>query len=353
MRVENNNAGSSRGEVETRRRTVESQLLDKDIALYDLTGDWTFAAQCVSSHQHHNPAAAAAGRSNNTSPVSGEKDDAVVGGTSAAAAAAPPSPLKIEQRQDNCTTKSDANNEQTSVARQRRSTNAVYISSRAPFLPTIEWQEKITVDSPRHPLHRVYTEAHALDHIRNAEHNTNSNSTGSRKYFSRKQDDGSASSRGRSVRHVKPSEMEACKEELIVSSQDLVYKTYCRVIDQASSAEPDAAPVFDIPEVISGTLIQDQIVSLAHVLGGEWEPDEAAVMSFPVSSIGRGRRRDRPAAQVFADVRMFFDGLFAAEGPALLDRYRDFIDLKQEERERAQAARQHHEEEFDGADAPQ
>jgi hypothetical protein len=354
MRVENNNAGSSRGEVETRRRNVESQLLDKDIALYDLTGDWTFAAQCVSSHQHHNTGV---NRSANNSPTSGKDSPREKSsGTTT-------SPLKIEQRRESAAAKTDGGSSAAAAddvsPRHRRSSNAVYISSRAPFLPTIDRQEKITVDSPRHPLHQVYADAHAHDSQSNTEHNTSTSANSSRKYFARRQLEEANAKVSRSARLVKPTELQLCKEELCVSSQDLVYKTYCRVIDQASAAEPESGAVFELPDVVLGTLTHDQIASLATTLGATWEPDEGTLVAFATSTIGRGRRRDRPAAQVFDDVRAFYDTLFAAEGPVLLDRYREYLELREIERaktEREPLVRPQHqvseEEEFENTDVP-
>lgn len=365
MRVENSNAGSSRGEVETRRRVVQSQLLDKDIALYDLTGDWTFAAQCVSSHQHHTTTSSRSGSPTSTSPT---------GSPSQADKEKPSSPLKLEPRRESiATSKSDQGgasvieDDATAAAQQsqqqqqhhRRSVHALYISSRAPFLPTVDRQEKITVQSPRHPLHHIYAVAHANDAQSHAEHNTSASANSSRKYFARRQQEDANLKISRSLRVTKPTELQACKEDLVVSSHDLVYKTYCRVIDHSTTAEAENSAIFDLPDVVLACLTHDQIASLATTLGAVWEPDEGTLVSFPVSHIGRGRRRDRPAAQVFDDVKAFYENLFATDGVVILDRYREHLELKamdrakveqEEHQRRSQVAAES--EEFENDDIP-
>ena len=348
MRVENSNAGTSRGEVESRRKTVESQLLDKDIALYDLTGDWTFAAQCVSSHQHHNTNN---NRSGNTSPTGKSHED--LHQTT--------SPMKIEQRRESTgvgSTAADAVSADAATTtgespRHRRSTahhDAIYISSRAPFLPTIDRQEKITVDSPRHPLHQVYAEAHAGDAHNSTDGNASSGSNSSRKYFARRLLEDATAKASRSTRLVKSSELELCREDLCVCAHDLVYKTYCRVIDQSTNAEAETGAVLEIPDVLQGTLTHDQIASLAGTLGATWDADEGTLIELPAKTIGRGRRRDRPAAQVYDDVRQFFANLFASEGPAVLQRYREYFVLKEQERSRALREATYHNDHHDVGD---
>ena len=319
IRVENSNAGTSRGEVETRRRVVQSQLLDKDIALYDLTGDWTFAGQCVSSHRHHSIQSRSGSPSSptniNTNSPQRDKEEQ------------PPSPLKVEPRRESCS-KSVAEEDAAAASATRRSTEALYMSSRAPFLPTIDRQEKVTVQSPRHPLHHIYVKAHAHEGKSHTEHNTSASANSSRTYFARRQQEDA--NLKMSQRVAKPTELQACKDDLVVASHDLVYQSYCRVIDHCSSTVAEKGAIFDLPDVVLGCLTNDQIASLAVTLGAVWEPedDQGMLVSFPVSHIGRGRRKDRPAAQVFDDVNAFYDGLFTNYGLGILDKYQQYLERK-------------------------
>jgi hypothetical protein len=391
MRVENVNGGTSRDELAKARQKMHKQLVDKDIDLYNLTGDWAFASQCAQKFDHdaflddrrNNSPSSRAVSPRRSAPI------AITGPDSTSRIPQPP-PSSSENNargsvefltpaefvRDNATPSAPryrgrAATDTYSSTTSEKSSQRMYISPRAPFLPTVDRQTNSDVQSPRHPLHHAY----ALTH-----ENPDGSSFGTGGGFGGKAGNvrtqrtlhaanGDASGTPRSKQYtvkLRKTEQERIHDELNSQAQDLLYDTYSTTMDGGapSSQQQQLQQMMQqhkivFPSDIMTCLSASEIAELARVLHVTVDPeaelallnksaeppggsddyynvdngaaavaheqrnvraDDGKVDTFivPMGALGRGRRLDRPVAQLSQDVKGFFDQLFA--DPATADR---------------------------------
>lgn len=376
MRVENVNGGTSRDELQQARQKMHRQLVDRDVDLYNLTGDWAFASQCAQKFDHDahrdDPRRRSSPHGRSTSattsprrigngripqpPAQTTTNAADVnpraGGIEFLSPAefhheGPPTPLVPHYRG-----RGDTTSVATSEHRQRA---VLYISPRAPFLPTVDRQSNMDVQSPRHPLHSAYALTH--DGVEGGSSSKGSSQLPTGNVRTQ------GSHGGRSLNSVttprskqytvklRKTEQERIHDELNAQAQDLLYDTYSTAMDgrvgtatqqQQALFQQESKVVF--PPDIMKCLTAAEISELAKVLHVTADPelelralngtattaeddshsqprassDDGAnkvdTYLVPIGALGRGRRLDRPVAQLSQDLKGFFDQLFADPG---------------------------------------
>lgn len=373
MRVENVNGGSSREEIQQARRNMQKQLVERDVDLYNLTGDWAFASQCA---QKFDTDSASAGASTSPRRGTGPKAAAIAApaANESARATAPhyiPQPPPSSSlhgaaivgfddamstttsmpRYRGLTTTGSVS--QRSEAASQRDNLRMYVSPRAPFLPTYGRQHVTPIESESHPLHNAYVNTHASGEGSGDSAHGGGGVTGAAGHAPSGQRNRSQSSAVASTakpRHtvrIRKTEPERVLEALNSLAQDILYTAYSLAMEggTATAGGPGPARRCSIslaPEIMQ-CLTNDEVLLLAKELhlepsaavdNGDNETTAAAdehraaacdaagapqilnVFEIPDGSIGRGRRQDRPVAQIAEDVRQFFVGLFANEATA-------------------------------------
>ncbi|CUI15493.1 Hypothetical protein, putative [Bodo saltans] len=304
MRVENVNGGTSRDELAKARHKMHKQLVDKDIDLYNLTGDWAFASQCAQKFDHDAFLDERRNKSPSSRAVSPRRPAPIaITGPSSSRIPQPPASEAARGSVEFLTPSEFHNAPATPSApryRGRAATDTyssttsernnphqrMYISPRAPFLPTVDRQTNSDVQSPRHPLHSAY----ALTHETNPDGSSSSAGGGlngkagnvrtQRTYASATGDaPGTPKAKQYTVK-LRKTEQERIHDELNSQAQDLLYDTYSTTMDGANASSQQQQPQQTItqskivfPSDIMRCLSVSEIAELARVLHVTVDPE--------------------------------------------------------------------------------
>lgn len=314
MRVENVNGGSSREEISSARKQMQRELVDKDVALYNLTGDWAFASQCATRMLEGGEGVAAAA-------ADGDVDDPADANAVRLLTMQPAPPPKSRVV---VTYKADGGHGGESPPRRAQSPPApmaAFISPRAPFLPTVQRQTNSDVHSPRHPLHRAYCKTHDSAAASDAPARLASPANGSSRRGGRGEASSSAPRQKKYTVKIRRTEKETIYDELTSLTHDILYDAYSTTMQTSSHllfvADPEQV-TYTMPKEVTMCLRPEHVDELLMLLRLRPKMDvdpSAAAGEYVVASgaLGRGRRQDRPLAQIVDDVKAFFGQLLLTE----------------------------------------
>lgn len=269
------------------RRKIAASLLNNDVKLYDMTGDWIFAKTHCSQHTHF-----IGSRPQMKSPPR---------------VPLLPAPPEYEPTTPPATARCRYHEEERS-----------HLSPRAPFFPTTRRQVLIPPASPRHPLHDLYCE---LD--QDASKGQHANVAGASKGW-RMSLPSSAPANSQSGA-MSDTKMAKLKADLKALARDLVYENYSTTLSITAESRVDRI-VVELPEAIRIALSAESIDSLLNVLHFTAEDDVHC--SLPTTVLARGRRQDRPVAQLMKDVDEFFDKTFADDASGIALRWKEYEETK-------------------------
>lgn len=410
MRVESVNGGSSRDEVHSARRQMQRELVDRDVTLYNLTGDWAFASQCaqkfahdarVEQQQHqaqqHSPSSETRTNNNNADDVASSSANQIkkaphppapltiaTVSSSARPGTAPQTPSFVPVAIDGISgfdlsslpryrglstyeTGSVASGSRSATSRHHlRNTQHVrqYISPRAPFLPTQDKQYPTDVASAAHPLHEAYLVTHpeVADKVSAGTGSTAAENTGTSLSrnptefaTARSARNGASTSTikalggnkrkvATSAAAIRKTPAQRVEDGLYALALDVVYDAYSLAMEGGPKPTAPATPV-QFSDELTKCLSPDELLTLGFLLrlepnltppqtatGGSDNPSADALLSefdgtpesaaamgrflLPSGAVTRGRRQDRPVAQIAEDVRDFFHDLFQNENTA-------------------------------------
>jgi len=299
---------------------VERSLLERDIQLYAMTGDLGFARLCGGTMP---------GPATRSSPSRRSDDGSgTPRGRSPSEPVVPPLKSPAHDGDDASQQHGSARAASTGQPAEAPAGGRIIYSPRAPFLPRARPALVIPPSDGRHPMHDLYEAAEQDATARRAAAEAARNSR-------------SGGSGGRHVPRIapakradettlrvlkKPSQLEALKREMKTLANDVLYQMYTASL--GSSVSGIGHDVFVVlPPVVHAAWNLDDIDRLAAVmrLAPAGEADGVPQYAVAGAALGRGRRTDRPVAQVECEVDRLIDDVFATSPDEIEAKYEEFL----------------------------